>query len=191
MTFNLINITKNGKSIGIDSGIKKLMYASDNKIYDVGLEKIYNKINRSRKGSKGRIRALAHRDNASNQSVNQIDTTGIDHIVVEDLKNLKTNKQMAKKTKQFRRALMFWSYPKVLDKIMLMCENRGILFEKVYAAYSSRTCSKCGHNSAKNRSGEQFLCTSCGFVSDADYNASLVIERRGAYSPSIRAKLST
>ncbi|WP_408602119.1 RNA-guided endonuclease InsQ/TnpB family protein [Pseudomonas sp. PLMAX] len=50
---------------------------------------------------------------------------------------------------------------------------------KVPAQFSSQTCSKCGHTSAKNRAGKRFLCTGCGFACDADFNASLVLRGRG------------
>jgi putative transposase len=50
---------------------------------------------------------------------------------------------------------------------------------KVPPHFSSQTCSQCGHTSSENRSGKRFLCTGCGFVCDADFNASLVLQGRG------------
>lgn len=50
---------------------------------------------------------------------------------------------------------------------------------KIPAHYSSQTCSECGHTSPKNRDKKRFLCTGCGFLSDADANASRVIKQRG------------
>lgn len=52
---------------------------------------------------------------------------------------------------------------------------------KVPAHYSSQTCSNCGHTSPKNRDKKQFLCISCGFSCDADFNAGLVLKSRGIH----------
>jgi putative transposase len=52
---------------------------------------------------------------------------------------------------------------------------------KVPPQFSSQTCSACGHTSSSNRSGKRFLCTSCGFAADADFNASLVLKKRGVH----------
>lgn len=46
----------------------------------------------------------------------------------------------------------------------------GELF-KVNPAYTSQTCSTCGHVAAENRRGENFQCVACGHVDHADTNA--------------------
>jgi putative transposase len=53
----------------------------------------------------------------------------------------------------------------------------GALLE-VPAAYSSQTCSACGHVDAASRSGERFCCTGCGHVDHADLNAAKVLKTR-------------
>ena len=54
----------------------------------------------------------------------------------------------------------------------------GTLVE-VPAAYSSQTCSKCGHVDAGNRvSQAAFRCTSCGYEDHADLNAAKVLLTR-------------
>lgn len=58
-------------------------------------------------------------------------------------------------------------------------EREGKVSIKVPAHYSSQTCSNCGHTSSKNRHKKQFLCISCGFSCDADFNAGLVLKSRG------------
>ena len=55
----------------------------------------------------------------------------------------------------------------------------GRLIE-VNPAYTSQTCSKCGHTDKENRKTQtRFLCVSCGFASNADTNAAINIRRLG------------
>ena len=50
----------------------------------------------------------------------------------------------------------------------------------VPAHHSSQECSQCGHTHRDNRTTQsEFICQSCGFSSNADFNASLVIKQRG------------
>jgi len=45
---------------------------------------------------------------------------------------------------------------------------------------TSQECSRCGHTHPDNRETQSgFVCQSCGFTANADYNASLNIKRRG------------
>ena len=48
----------------------------------------------------------------------------------------------------------------------------------VPAAYTSQTCSRCGHTDAESRRRQDFLCTKCGYLDDADENAAAVVEQR-------------
>ncbi|QRV17335.1 transposase [Haloterrigena salifodinae] len=48
-----------------------------------------------------------------------------------------------------------------------------------YPAFSSQTCSKCGHQSSTNRNSDGwFECNECGYEVDGDYNASKNIGKR-------------
>jgi len=170
-----------GKQIGLDCGYKKLLISSENKIYDDGLEKIYEKLSRKKQGSKNFKQTLTERDNLINRSINKIETESISTIVVEDLKNVKSKSKFSKK---FNNKLQRWSYPKVLNKLSMICEEQGINLVKVDPAYTSQTCSKCGHKHKDNRKLEKFLCLSCGMTMDADFNASINILHRGIYSSS-------
>ena len=71
-----------------------------------------------------------------------------------------------------------------LAKHILDC-SWGLFFElleyktnivKVNPAYSSQTCSKCKHASKENRKTQSlFECINCGYMENADYNASKVL----------------
>ena len=57
--------------------------------------------------------------------------------------------------------------------------KRGIPVILVTAAWSSQTCSRCGHWHPSDRDKQAFRCCQCGFTADADFNGSVVIRNRG------------
>lgn len=173
----------NGKAVGFDSGYHKLLADSDGNIWDLGLEKMYEKIDRKQKNSKAFKRALTERTHLTNKTVKSIPMEGIKTVVVEDLTGLKKNTRH-KTTKKFRRKQQRWLYPKVLDRLERICEENGVEFIRIDPAYTSQKCSSCGEVIKKSRRGETFKCASCGMKMDADFNASVNILRRGVYSPS-------
>ena len=108
----------------------------------------------------------------------------IKQVVVEALKNVKKNSK-GRLRKSFNNKLQRWSYPNVLGKLESVCEVQGIEFTSVNPAYTSQTCSLCGHVDKKSRSGENFKCTRCQMSMDADINASKNILHLGVYSPQV------
>ena len=61
-------------------------------------------------------------------------------------------------------------------------EERGVV-HKVPPAYTSQTCSECGHVDAGNRTSQAgFTCLSCGHAMNADVNAALNIRSSGMAS---------
>jgi len=51
---------------------------------------------------------------------------------------------------------------------------------KIKPSGTSQECSQCGHTHPDNRETQsEFVCQSCGFTENADFNASLNIKRRG------------
>lgn len=66
-----------------------------------------------------------------------------------------------------------------LGMIRDKAESAGRQFIQVNPAYTSQTCSECGHREVANRNGKAFLCLSCGHRDDADINAAVNILRAG------------
>ena len=56
-----------------------------------------------------------------------------------------------------------------LDAIERACQKNGTGFLGVPPYYTSQTCSLCGEISKREK--QAFTCTSCGVVSQADFNA--------------------
>ena len=65
-----------------------------------------------------------------------------------------------------------WSYYDLQLKIEQKAAEAGISVKKIKAQYTSQRCSKCGHVAKENRlSQAEFVCVSCGYTANADYNA--------------------
>lgn len=171
-------IKSNGHSLGLDCGYKKLITTSDNQIIGKEMEYLYKSISQKQQGSVNFNHSLVERDKLINQFCNELDLSDINHLVVEDLKNVK-HKSSGKIRKQFNNKLQRWSYIKVLTKLERLCEENGVQFTKVNPAYTSQTCSSCGTIDKTNRKGEVYQYKFCGVEMDADINASINILHRG------------
>lgn len=87
-------------------------------------------------------------------------------IQMEDLSGIKEDTG-------FPRRLRHWTYYDLQTKIEQKSKEAGIKVVKIDAAYTSQRCSRCGNIDKANRPKQDtFCCTSCGFESNADYNAS-------------------
>jgi len=74
--------------------------------------------------------------------------------------------------KNFASTLRNWSYFELQSMIKYKAKKFGIEFQQIPSAYTSTTCSKCGHNDKNNRIEQSmFQCVKCGYKENADYNA--------------------
>lgn len=74
--------------------------------------------------------------------------------------------------------LSSWSYYELQNMIEYKAEREGIKVRYVDPAYTSQTCSKCGHVDKENRPTQaKFKCVNCGLELNADHNASINIAR--------------
>lgn len=198
--------SNNGKSIGIDVGVKVFAYTSDNtalnptKEHDLSKDikkmvKAQKALSRKKKGSANRLKAKAKLSkkhlkikNKRNDFLHKISNKLSENqtVKVEDLKI----KNMSKKAKgSIDNPNMRASAKSGLNRSILQ-QSWGILFNyleyklkrnsgeliKVNPQFTSQKCSNCGHISKENRLKQaQFICTSCNFTENADYNASINI----------------
>ena len=94
----------------------------------------------------------------------------------ENGKYLKNN-QSAKRA--LNRLIRDCSWGELKLKIQSVADKFGCIVLEVNPKYTSQECSHCGHIDANNRNKEKFVCTNCGFIADADNQASIVIGKKG------------
>jgi len=83
---------------------------------------------------------------------------------------------------QNKSVLRNWSYYQLQQMIEYKAERVGIKVKYVDPYRTSQACSKCGHFEEGQRETQaEFKCKSCGFKSNADYNASRNISQSHKY----------
>lgn len=168
---------KAGESLGLDCGYKKLAVLSNGKVLGKDLEHLIKKISRKKQASKGFYRALKQRNEYIDKELKSLNLEDVKEIIVEDLKDVKKCSK-GKIRKEFNNKLQRWVYRYFLTRLEQLCEVVGVQLHRVDPAYTSQMCSACGSVHRSNRHGEIFKCKSCGYTTDADYNASLNILNR-------------
>lgn len=161
------------KVIGIDIGINSVITTSDgvqNKICPHGhsMNSILRKLSKKKKGSKSFKRAVEHRKNFINWSINQLSLNSCNSIVVENISNMRKGKNRG-------RFLSHFTYTIIFNKLEQLCEEWNVSINKVNPAYTSQKCSVCGEIKTENRNGEHFTCVNCGYSQNADVNAAVNI----------------
>lgn len=174
-----------GKSLGLDSGYKKLLSDSEGNHYGNNLLEIYNKLANKKRNSNKFKKLLIHKKNEINRVVNNLPLNDVRLLVIEQLKNVKHKSKLSTK---LMNKMQHWSYAQVMRKLYLLSEIKGFEIVEVNAAYTSQTCSKCGNIDKSARNGEIYQCTTCDMIMDADSNAAINILHRGIYSSSTKEK---
>jgi putative transposase len=111
-------------------------------------------------------------------------------IALEDWQGIR---ERAGKTvsKRQRSVLHSWAFSQLRAFIAYKAALAGVPVDYVNPAYTSQTCSACGHcEKANRRSQAKFLCVSCGYSAHADLNAAANIRDRAAVIPPDAAPLA-
>ncbi|MDJ0580500.1 transposase [Crocosphaera sp.] len=87
------------------------------------------------------------------------------------------NGQSAKRA--LNRLIRDCSWGNLTEKIESVAAKFGSICLKVNPKFTSQKCSHCGHIQKENRNKERFLCLNCGFLADADVQASINIGMKG------------
>lgn len=99
-------------------------------------------------------------------------------IVLEGLDGIRNR---LKASKRFNRMMSSWAFRQLIAFIEYKAARYGIPVVFVDPRGTSKTCSRCGHDSRYNRREQaDFRCTRCGFRENADGNAACNIARRGS-----------
>jgi len=199
---------KTKSQIGIDLGVKKLIYPSKgkyinpfkNETLERRIKTKQKDLSRKTKQSNNWIKCKQelkllhqklrwkHKDYL--HKVSTILVNNHDLIVVETLKTRNMTRSakgtINKPGKNVRaksglnRSILKQGWNILLTMLEYKCDWYGKTFIKVDPKYTSQTCSSCGHVSKKNRrSQKSFKCISCGFQRNADRNAAKNILNKG------------
>ncbi len=182
--------------VGIDVGLKTFATLSDGQEIDnprffrkeeKALAKVQRKHSKLAKGSPQRRKhrkavARVHeriafrRDNFTHQESRHIvDSSGV--ICVEDLhvNRMTHNHCLAK-------SIHDASWSEFFRKLSCKAEEAGRTYVAINPAYTSQTCSRCGHRQAMPLSERTFHCLCCLLICDRDLNAALNILAVGLHS---------
>lgn len=186
--------------IGVDLGIKQLATTSDNEFFTGELvenkrQKYTSHRHRLQKkntrNAKRRIKQIGNKEARFRKDVNHCISKKIiekakgteSAISLENLTGINDRTTVRKSQKNQR---MSWSFYQLKSFIKYKAEEQGITVIEVNPKNTSRTCNKCKYCDKKNRKNQSdFQCLECGYIENADYNASLNIRELGLQSISL------
>lgn len=102
-------------------------------------------------------------------------------IFVEDI-NVNRLLQKEKYNTGMHKSLTDAAWSMFFDFLTYKAADAGKLMIKVNPAYTSQTCSACGHRHAMSLNDRQFICECCGLSLDRDLNAAVNIKALGLQS---------
>ena len=159
------------RAVGADTGLKTVLSLSDGQTtpesdcHGHSLQSICNELARKKKGSKAFGRAQDHRKNFINWSLNRLDLSTIAEIRLERVKHINYGRRAS-------RFMQAWTNADIQRKVLMLAEEQNVSVKLQSSAYRSQRCSCCGMVRKANRKGKIYSCKGCGFICDADLNAS-------------------
>ena len=183
---------KEGKIIAVDVGENNLATTSNGTIYGGGKlrhervvflrrrAKLQSNGSRSAKRClqriSGRERRHVKETNhvVSKAIVEEAVKSGAKIVVLEDLTNIR---KRIKGNKRMRSRLHRWSWREFQQFVGYKAQAKGIEVVYVNPAYTSQTCSKCGHLGSRHK--HLFKCSNCGSYQHSDCNAAINLLKLG------------
>ncbi|MFC4407891.1 RNA-guided endonuclease InsQ/TnpB family protein [Haloarchaeobius iranensis] len=174
--------------LGVDLNLKNVAVTSTGSFYDGGEllwgQNHFFRVRRSlqHKGTRSAkqvLRRLSGRETRfvlnrlhtiSRRIVEEADAHDCSFIAVERLTNIR--EQMDNQNDQVKRQLHNWAFRELQEMLAYKASEYGIRVEQIPPAFTSQTCSRCGHQCSTNRTSDGwFECNECGYSIDGDYNA--------------------
>ena len=183
--------------LGGDMGIVTILHTSDGQNWSGGAITARREKNQKirttcqQKGTKSAKRRLKARRRKEARFVRDVNHQISKHIVETAkrtgtgiaLENLTGIRARVRHRKPQRSTLNSWSFRQLGDFIAYKAEQAGVPLMWVNPAYTSQTCSECGHRDKRNRTNQEtFTCRRCGIILNADYNAAINIAALGQTS---------
>jgi putative transposase len=192
-------VKSTGTIVGVDSGIKNILTATDKKtnktLYISGSVLNYRRLclrqtkakvaSVGTPSSKRLLKRLSGREKsvtqqllhtASKQLVAFAESVGARSIVMEDLTGIRSSKKPTHHKQRARNHR--WPFRQCQFYISYKAAAKGIGVEFVSPAHTSQSCPICGHTEKANRNGLKFRCRSCDWQDHADRTGSINIGLR-------------
>ena len=174
--------------MGVDLNLKNVAVTSTGRFFDGGDllwgQNHYFRVRRSlqTKGTRSAKQALARLSGReirfvldrlhtiSRRLVDEADVHDCSYIAVERLTHIREN--MDNGNDRIKRQMHNWAFRELQDMLEWKATAYGISVEPFPPAFTSQTCSRCGHQSSTNRGSDGwFSCNECSQEYDGDYNA--------------------
>ena len=181
--------------LGVDLNLKNVAVTSTGAFFDGGEllwgQNHYFRVRRSlqdkgTRSAKQTLRQVSGRENRfvldrlhtiSRRLVEEAQSHDCSYIAVERLTHIRD--RMDNGNDRLKRQMHNWAFRELQEMVAYKAAEYGIRVEDVNPAFSSQTCSKCGHQSSTNRDSDGwFACNECGYELDGDYNAAKNIGKR-------------
>lgn len=193
-------------TVGLDVGVRKFVADSNGNVvaslnYSDKLQLISNlnrKLSRCVKGSNNRTKVKHKLNKTYRQLSNRRKDychkvanmyTGYRIVYVEDLTipdmviNTVGTKDIpnysSKQKTKLNAAIVRQAWGQLFSILDYKLAERKSMLVRVKPMFTSQTCSACGHVDKNSRHGEEFNCTKCHHIEDADTNAAKNIKVRG------------
>jgi len=174
--------TSGSNIVGCDVNYKRVVFSDNsfNNIKQLAHRKIeHKKHKQTKRNLTNYSRDYLHK--LTTQIADDIQSKGIDVLVLENLKNLRksaSRKLGTSKGKMINYIVNSFPYSMFQNFLKYKCLDRGIRVEKINPAYTSKTCSRCGSRNTQRTNSKQDLttCNDCNFHLSSDLNGSRNIE---------------
>jgi len=133
------------------------------------------------KAAKRRLKQMSGRERRYMKDINHRIAKSLVHkavvsrkaLALEDLTGIR-DRTMARREHRYERHA--WAFYQLRMYLTYKAAWAGVPLRLVDPAYTSQTCSRCGHCERANRHSQaSFLCKQCGFCCHADVNAAINI----------------
>ena len=200
-------LPETGKVVAIDVGIEKLLTTSDGhafpnlRPYEKALKKLkilHKRLSRkkflSRNWFKAKIRlarAYEHLKNLRKDMYMKLGKYFAEHYDVLVMEDIQVKQLVGKSLRRLRMRLHDVAFHELKEIIRYQMEKYGKKLTLVNPAYTSMTCARCGHVKKDLTLADRvFICPTCDWVADRDYNATLnILKRSGSERPLVPVEL--
>jgi IS605 OrfB family transposase len=187
-------------TLGVDLGIVNLATDSTGETFSgAHVEKTRQRMQTLRtalqkkgtKSAKRHLKKLSGREARFRKQTNHVISKRIVHkakenhqaIAIEELRHIRSRTEARLRHSQ-RARHSSWSFAQLRFFLSYKAALAGVPLHTVDPAYTSRTCSVCGHCAKENRKSQaSFRCVNCGHCDTADRNAAINISRAEVMRP--------